>query len=268
MTGPDSVPGSGPDLDSDIGASYDAASEAWRVGPARMYARLADAMAGHAPVDLAGATALDAGAGTGVAGDALRRRGARSVVAVDLAHGMLAGARSPAAVGDLTRLPFRDGSFDLAAAAFSINHFEDPTPVLGELRRVAGALLASVFAPGWTHPAKDAVEAVMVSHGFVPPDWYVTFKAGGGDGEPGPAELVAYAEEAGFGSAEATTIEVDTGLREPRDLVSWRLGMAHTAPYAATLPPAELDRARREAEEAVAGMPPLVVRMVVLGARS
>jgi SAM-dependent methyltransferase len=250
----------------EIGAAYDAASDAWREGPERMYARLADAMADHAPVDLENASVLDAGAGTGVAGDALRRRGARSVVAVDLAHGMLAGSQSPGAVGDLTRLPFRDDSFDLAAAGFSINHFEDPTPVLRELRRVAGAVVASVFAPGWTHPAKDAVEEVMTSHGFVPPDWYVTFKAAGGDGEPGPGELRAYAEAAGFRSADATIVEVDTGLHTPADLVAWRLGMAHTAPYAATLAPEELDRARREAEDAVAGMPPLVVSMVVLGA--
>jgi len=257
----------GPDAGTDIGAAYDAASAAWRAGPARMYARLAEAMADHAPVDLTDAIALDAGAGTGVAGDALRRRGARSVVAVDLAHGMLAGSRSPAAVGDLTRLPFRDDAFDLAAAAFSINHFEDPVPVLGELRRVATALVASVFAPGWTHPAKDAVEAVLVGHGLVPPDWYVTFKAGGGDGEPGPAELTAYAGAAGFGSAEAAIFEVDTGLHTPGDLVSWRLGMAHTAPFAATLAPDELALARREAEDAVAGMPPLVVQMVVLSAQ-
>lgn len=250
-----------------VGAAYGAAASAWRAGPERMYAALAEAMADLAPVDLDGATVLDAGAGSGVAGAACRRRGARSVVAVDLAHGMLVGSAVPAAVGDLTRLPFRSGSFDLAAAAFSLNHFADPTPAMVELHRVAGALVASVFAPRWDHPAKATVDAVMAEHGFVVPEWYAEFKAGGGDGDPGPADLEARAASAGFGTAAARVVEVDTGLGTPADLVAWRMGMAHLAPWAATLSPADLAAARQDAEAAVAGMPPLVVPIVVLGAR-
>lgn len=250
---------------ADIGSSYDAAADGWRAGPERMYARLAEAMADHAPVPVAGAAVLDAGAGTGVAGAALRRRGARSVVAVDLAPGMLPGAPTLATVGDLTRLPFRGGSFDLAAAAFSLNHFEDPTGAMAELCRVAGALVATVFAPGWDHPAKEAVEAVVTEHGFVPPAWYVEFKAATED--PGPAVMAAYARAAGFGTADAEVVEVDTGLRAPADLAGWRLGMAHTAPFVAGLPPDEQARVRHDAEQAVVGLPPLVVAMVVLRAR-
>lgn len=249
-----------------VGASYDAAAEGWRAGPERMYRRLAEAMAGHAPVEVRDARVLDAGAGTGVAGDALRRRGARSVVAVDLAPGMLPGAPALATVGDLTRLPFRDGSFDLAAAAFSLNHFADPTEAMTELHRVAGALVATVFAPGWDHPAKEAVDGVMAGYGFVPPGWYADFKASGAY-ELDPDGFEAYARAAGFGSADAEVVEVDTGLGAPADLVGWRLGMAHLAPYVAGLEPEQRQRARRDAEEAVTGMPPLVVRMVVLSAR-
>ncbi|KAA1427287.1 class I SAM-dependent methyltransferase [Nocardioides antri] len=249
-----------------VGAAYDAAAAAWRAGPAQMYARLAEAMADHAPVDVRGARVLDAGAGTGVAGEALRRRGARSVVAVDLAPGMLAASSAPAVVGDLIRLPFCAGSFELAAAAFSLNHFADPTPAMAELRRVAGALLATVFAPGWDHPAKEAVDAVMARHGFAWPEWYAAFKAGGGDGDPGPAELEALAGRAGYRTAGARVVEVDTGLGTPADLVDWRTGMAHLAPWIATLAPDERARARQDAEDAVAGMPPLVVPIVVLSA--
>lgn len=250
-----------------IGASYDAAADAWRAGPERMYRRLAEAMAVRAPVEVSDARVLDAGAGTGVAGDALDRRGARSVVAVDLALGMLAGSPRPAAVGDLTRLPFRDGAFDLAAAAFSLNHFADPSGAMSELRRVAGALVATVFAPGWDHPAKEAVDAVMARYGFTPPGWYVAFRAGGGDGDPGPAEMEERAAAVGYPSAQARVVEVDTGLGTAADLAAWRLGMGHLAPYVATLPPDQRARARRDAEDAVAGMPPLVVPMVVLSAR-
>lgn len=250
-----------------VGAAYDAAAPAWRAGPERMYRRLAEAMVELAPVPVEGARVLDAGAGTGVAGAACRRRGAASVVALDLAQGMLPGPPALAAVGDLARLPFRHGVFDLAAAAFSLNHFPDPSPAMTQLRRVARALVASVFAPGWDHPAKETVDAVMAGHGFVRPAWYAEFKAGGGDGDPGPAELEALGTAAGYGTVEARVVEVDTGLGTPADLVAWRMGMAHLAPWAATLPPARLARARRDAEEAVTGMPPLVVPMVVLSAR-
>ncbi len=251
---------------SDIGSSYDAAADGWRAGPERMYRRLAEAMADLARVELVDARVLDAGAGTGVAGEALRQRGAHSVVAVDLAPGMLPGAPTLSTVGDLTRLPFRDDTFDLAAAAFSLNHFSDPTAPMTELHRVARALVATVFAPDWDHPAKEAVEGVVVGHGFVPPAWYTTFKAGS-SWELGPPAFEAFAGAAGFGHAEAVVVEVDTGLHTPGDLVDWRFGMAHTAPYVAALPPDERAQLRREAEAAVAGLPPLVVSMVVLSAR-
>ena len=247
-----------------VGAAYDAASDGWRAGPERMYARMAEVLAEHAPVELSGARVLDAGAGTGVAGDALRRRGARTVVAVDLAAGMLPGPPALAAVGDLGRLPFPDRAFDLAAAAFSLNHFTDPVPPMAELRRVAGALVASAYAPEWAHPAKDAVDEVLERHGYRPPEWYAVVRA---DANPGADDLVAFARAAGWREPRGAVVHVDTGMSTAVDLVDWRLGMAHTAPYVDGLPPADRAALRRDAEAAVAGLPPLVVAMVVLSAR-
>lgn len=248
----------------EIGRSYDAAAAAWRAGPERMYARLAEAMTEHAPVDVAGARVVDAGAGTGVAGEAMRRRGARSVVAVDLAHAMLPRPPALSAVGDLARLPFRDGTFDLGVAAFSLNHFTDPVPPMVELRRVAGAIVATSYAPEWAHPAKDAVDEVLERHGFTPPEWYAVARAGA---NPGPDDLAGCAERAGYTEVWSDVVDADTGLRTAADLVDWRLGMAHTAPYVAALPPEERARVRDAAVAAVSGMPSLVVAMVVLTAR-
>ena len=118
---------------------------------------------------------------------------------------------------------------------------------MAELRRVARSLVATVFAPAWDHPAKEAVEGVVLSHGFEPPTWYVDFKFSGAF-ELGPTEMQAFARAAGFGSAHAEVVEVDTGLGTPADLVDWRLGMAHTAPYVAGLTPDERARVRRDAE--------------------
>ncbi|MEZ0579511.1 class I SAM-dependent methyltransferase [Nocardioides sp. MH1] len=247
-----------------VGEAYDAAAEGWRAGPARMYARMAGVMAEHAPVDLAGAVVLDAGAGTGVAGDALLRRGAGTVVSVDLAAGMLPRPPAHSVVGDLGRLPFADATFNLAAAAFSLNHFTDPVPAMGELRRVAGALLATAYAPEWGHPAKEAVEEVLATHGFRPPEWYAVVRA---DANPDTAELEACARRAGHATARAVRVDVATGMDTAADLVDWRLGMAHTAPWVAALDVEERAGLRAAAEAAVAGMPPLVVAMIVLTAR-
>lgn len=247
-----------------VGEAYDAASDGWRAGPARMYARMAEVLAEHAPLDVAGARVLDAGAGTGVAGQALARRGAGLVVAIDLAFGMLPPPPAVSAVAEIGRLPFDDGAFDLAAAAFSLNHFVDPVPPMAELRRVAGALVASAYAPDWGHPAKEAIEDVLQAHGFQPPDWYAVVRA---DANPSTTELEAFARSAGYATADAVGLDVATGMDSAADLVDWRLGMAHTAPWVAALAPAERDRLRRDAEAAVAGMPPLVVAMIVLSAR-
>ncbi len=249
---------------NELGAAYSAAADGWRAGPERMYARMAETMADHAPVEVTGARILDAGAGTGVAGDVLRRRGARHVVAVDLAHGMLPRPPALSTVGDLTRLPFADGAFDLAAAAFSLNHFTDPTEAMVELRRVAPALVATAYAPDWDHPAKEAVEGVVTRHGFEPPEWYAVVRA---DANPSTADLEAYAAQAGYPDPHAVVVDVETGMQSAADLVDWRFGMAHTAPFLAGLSPDERTVIRREAEAAVAGMPPLVVEMIVLTAR-
>ena len=63
------------------------------------------------------------------------------------------------------------------------------------------------------------------------------------------------------------TIVVPTGLNTPADLVSWRLGMAHAAPFVRELDPPDAAALRRTAERAVAGTGPLVVAMTVLTAR-
>lgn len=248
-----------------IGDAYDRSASAWRSGPAVLYAVLADALLARAPVDVAGGVVLDAGAGTGVAGDAARARGAARVVGVDLAPAMLR-AQPQAVAADLARLPFRDGSFDLALAAFSIGHLAEPVAALRELRRVAPALSASAFAAGWTHPAKEVVERVLQAHGHVPPAWYRAFKDGTERLVGDPEHLAALATAAGYPQVEVMQVEVVTGLADPAGMVAWRLGMAHHAPFVAGLAPEARDEVVREAEAQLAGAPEVVVPMLVLTA--
>jgi ubiquinone/menaquinone biosynthesis C-methylase UbiE len=184
-----------------------------------------------------GCRALDAGAGSGVAGDALRAHGAH-VVAADRELDMAAhnAAAGPAVTADVTALPFRSGSFDVVVAAFVINHLADPVAGLAEFRRVArrgGVLLASTFSEERA-VAKEAVDVVAASYGFVAPDWYNDLQecAQAARDVAGVERSLA---EAGFGDWTVTEERIDVGL-EPEGVVRYRLGMPHLHRFAAGLP--------------------------------
>lgn len=88
---------------------------------------------------------LDAGAGTGGFSFAVSPL-VRDVVAVDLVPEMLEAGRARAAEfpnvtfveADITRLPFEDGVFDIAATVRTLHHVPRPELVVAELARVVG----------------------------------------------------------------------------------------------------------------------------------
>ena len=256
-------------LTAELRTGYDAAAENWADGPGPMYAQLARVLVAAVPVPIVGRLVLDLGAGAGVAGRAALAAGARQVVAVDLSEGMLrrGGGGRPVAA-DAVALPFRDGSFDLVVAAFCLNHLGSLAAGLAEARRVGAALAASVFAPGWTHPAKDAVDDAVRSFGYRPPAWHTALAPGSRASDP--KVLARCAAAAGFTRVRTHTTTVPTGLATPAELVAWRLGMAHVAPFMRSLDAPDRAAVRRAAEQAVAAaagpMMPLVVSMVVLTA--
>ena len=255
-----------PEYGTAFGAEYDAGADAWASAPAFVYARFAAAMLEHSPVDVSGADVLDVGAGTAVACDAALALGARRAVASDISMAMLQhrAPEIPAVVADGGRLPFADQSFDLSA--FSLTHLPDPAAALVEWRRVAPAALIATFAPGPSHPAKVAVDAVMTRFGFVLPPWYEQFKT---ELEPlveDTSSLTAMVRSAGYRDVGVTVRAVDTGLRTPAEIVDWRLGMAQMAQFVDGLAEPRRAEARRVAEDAVADLGPVHMDIQVLSA--
>ena len=255
---------------AELRAGYDVAAAGWDAGPGPLYEPLARALVAAAPVPLTGCVVLDLGAGTGSAGRAALAAGARRVIGADLSVAMLrrGGAGCPVAA-DAAALPFRDGCFDLVLAAFCLNHLSRLDAGLAELRRVGAAVAASTFAPGWTHPAKDAVDEAARSFGYHPPPWYTTLAPGARAGDPD--ELAAAATAVGFTRVQARTVTVSVPVTTPAELVAWRLGLAHYALFLHALDAQARIALRRAAEQAVAASgatAPLAAEMMVLSARS
>lgn len=249
--------------------AYDSAAAGWDDGPGRMYADLADALlAAAGPVT--GQRVLDLGAGTGAAGRAAISAGAAHVVAADLAPAML--THCPPAVrpvaADAAALPFRDHSFGLTLAAFCLGHLPDVPACLAQVRRVSSGLAVSSFAPGWTHPAKSAVDAVLAGFGYRPPDWYQAFKRQTEPRSQDPDWLRAQLAAADFIDVAIETVGVRTAIATPAQLAAWRLGMAHVAPFAAALSADRRAALTQAAETAVtsAASTPLTVSMLTLTA--
>lgn len=256
-----------------MAAAYDASASAWVGGPATVYDRLAAALVACSPVDLAGRRVLDLGAGSGSVSRAAYALGARPV-ALDIAPAMLAGARAdgfPLVSGDAGRLPVGDRSVDAVLAGFALSHVDDPVAALAESARVVmddGAVLASAFdRRADEHPAKSAVDRVAREHGWQQPPWYGHLKSRAELRLSTPEGLARMATDAGL-AARIETRCVDAGVGTARRIVAWRLGMAHVAPWVASLTSDARCRLEDDACRAVGPTPgPVRIAILVLVAR-
>jgi len=259
-------------LSDELTVAYNRTGPAWPLGPARVYDRLADVVAGSCPVPLPGARVLDLGAGTGAAGRAAERRGAE-VVALDVAVGMLASMPPPrpcAVAGDMVALPFGDGLFDAVLAAFSLNHLTSPVDGMREARRVlrpGGGLVAGTFAADDGHPAREAVRAAALERGWTPPAWSAVLRTTAMPLLATVEQAEAVGRAAGFVDVVAAHEQVPFPDLGVDDLVRWRLGLPEMAPFVAGLSPAERDALVADAAARLPGAPMLVRSVIVLRCR-
>lgn len=252
---------------------YAGAARGWATGAYRVYQPLAAELVKRSPHPLRGRLVLDAGAGTGLGSTELAGVGARPV-AVDCSAGMLAWrrfSRPPAAVGDIARLPLRNGAVDDVLAAFVLNHLDNPVAGLTDLARVTrpgGVLLASVYSTASRSAARDRVDAAARAHGFSFPDWYLVMKA---QVTPLLGNAFAMAHAAGTAGWRVRGVverPVEVGVRTAADLVDYRFGQAPYADWLASLTPARRRAVRHavidETTPVMAPYRPIVVLLVAV----
>jgi SAM-dependent methyltransferase len=252
--------------------AYDAGADAYGDAPDRLFGALAEALLVRGP-GWRGLLVLDVGAGTGTATRRLAAAGA-TAVPMDAAVGMLAVARGrcgcrPVA-GDATALPVRSGAVDAVVMGFLLNHLPHPEIALAEAGRVVrpgGWVLASTWARENDHPVKHVVEAALTARGWTPPQWYAELKQQSALLTDTAAGLAAAARHARLEAIDAARVDVGVPLA-PAELVGWRLGMPHNAPFVAALPTRERRELLTDLGRATAGLPALVCGTVMLAARA
>jgi len=261
-------------LIGDPSTAYRGVADAWAHGPATLYDTLASVAIAPVADQLEGATVLDVGAGTGALCRALRTAGALPA-AVDTSEDML-GLIGDAAVfslaGDMCALPFFDSRFDAAVSGFAISHIDRPQEALAEMRRVVkpgGLVVAVVFGEAPARAAKDAVDDVARDFGYQPPSWYVRLKMQTEPRSNTPPLLRACAKSAGLRDIDVADVIVDSGLDTPESIAAYRTGLAHIAPFVASLPGATRARFWNRAVAAVRERgQPVRPRVLVLSSRA
>ncbi len=256
-------------MSAGMAAAYSTAARRWPAGPGRIYDVLATTLVAHAPHSLHGALVVDVGAGTGAASRAAVAAGARAVLAVDVAPGMLAEASTPRParlVGDAGHLPLRPGAADVVTAAFSFTHLPDPVAGFVEATRVlrpGGGLVASTYADDDAHPAKGVVEQMLHERGWTDDPWYA-------DMHHHAASRLATADGCRATAASAGLEATVHHRRVPfpdldaEALVAWRLGLAQYAPFLARLTPEERAAVARDATARLGARPPVLVRSILI----
>jgi SAM-dependent methyltransferase len=239
---------------------YEGAARRWASGAATVYGPLAVELAARAPHDLAGRRVLDVGAGTGVGTDALRSLGA-SPIGLDLSHDMLSWARAtrpPAMVASVLAVPVHGRAVDDVYASFVLNHLATPVDAMRELARTTrpgGAFLASTFSNESKSAARDRIDEVALAHGWQVPDWYIAMKASMIPLLGSTAAMEQAARDAGLADVAVDETAIDVGVRRADELVDYRLGQAHFAPFVNALAP---DRRAGLRAAAIAAVEPLM----------
>lgn len=155
-------------------SEWDGTGQAYAVSFAQLTAGAVAPLLDAVGARVAGGAFLDVGAGSGVLTDAARARG-YDVRATEPEASMRAVLRAAhpdleVAAAAVPHLPYDDGSFDVVAANFVVNHVADPRASVRELARVtrAGGVVAVTIWPTGASPLRPVWEAMAGAAGAPP----------------------------------------------------------------------------------------------------
>jgi hypothetical protein len=135
--------------------------------------------------------------------------------------------------------------------------------------RPSGLTIAAVFGAAPANASKDVIQEVASLHGFEPPAWYVHLKTRTEQLSNSPDLLRACSRAAGFDDVHVDDIVVDSEMSAAEDIVNYRLGMAHLAPFVSSLSAAQRDSLLRDAVTAVRERgEPVRPRVLIMSSRA
>lgn len=160
---------------SRVHAAYETWAECYPPAPHNPLMRIEQQMMSEQLPDTRNMRALDLACGSGRYTNLLTAAGA-CVVATDFSRAMLRRVSVPKLVlAEMTRLPFRDSSFDLVVSGLAIGHANDLVACMKEIARVlrpGGTLLYSDFHPSAAKAGLRRSGNVKGSTCEVPKDGY------------------------------------------------------------------------------------------------
>jgi SAM-dependent methyltransferase len=175
----------------------------------------------------------------------------------------------PTLVADIRHLAVASDAFDVAVAAFVLNHLDRPSDGVRELVRVTrpgGRVVATTFGAD-DHPMKAAVDEMLMRHGYEHPPWYTSFKRFRIPLTASVDAFTAVGVEGGLADATVEAMHVELSDLPLSATIAYRLGMAHIAPFIATLATARRSAIEAEITSAIEHLPPLRLPMLVLAGR-
>jgi SAM-dependent methyltransferase len=146
-----------------------------------------------------------------------------------------------------------------------LNHLDEPAIGVREAARVTkrdGIVLASTYAADDDHPVKAVVDRALAEEGWAAPGWYRELKSAMAAWGTVDAAIAAI-ERGGLRPLVVERREVEFADLSPGQLVDWRLGIAHIAPFVGALEPSARRRVHERALELLGPQPKALVRRVI-----